>query len=201
MEVILLEKIEKLGNVGDKVSVKGGYGRNYLIPQEKALRATKDNIAYFEAKRADIEKEDGTRKSEAEGKVARLDKLIVTLIMQAGEDGRLFGSVNARNVAKAVTDKVIEVDHKNISISEPIKYLGVHPVKIALHPEVISIIHVNVARTEAEAQEAEKAFLAPKKEEKKADAPAEVAKEEVAKAEEASEEEVTDSEIPEEKAE
>lgn len=191
MEVILLERVEKLGNVGDVVKVKSGYGRNYLIPQEKAIRATKDNIAYFEEKRGEIEKQNNDRKTEAEQKAKKLDGIFVVLLMQAGEDGRLFGSVNARNVAGAIADADIDVSYKEVTIDTPIKYLGVHPVRIILHPEVVVTVNVNVARTQTEAKEAEKEFLNPTpKEEDKPQAEEVVAApavEEEAKTEEAPE--------------
>lgn len=181
MQVILLEKVGRLGNVGDVVKVKDGYGRNFLIPQKRAVRATSDNVAQFEAKRAEIVKENDNKRAEAEKASKKLDKQIVTLIMQSGEDGRLFGSVNSRMIAKALEGAKFDVDHKLVRIDVPIKYTGVHPVSVCLHPEVIVPVYVNVARTEAEAADAKQEFLSPsKKKEKKEEA---VAEEEVEAAE------------------
>ncbi|MCD6035872.1 MAG: ribosomal protein [Rickettsiales bacterium] len=162
MEVILLERLGKLGTFGQTVKVKDGYGRNYLIPQGKALRATEANKKQFEARRAEIEKADAKKREDAEGVARSLDKLIVTLIMQAGEDGRLFGSVNARKIAQAVTEQAhSQVGHQDVVPVNAIKYLGVHPVNVLLHADVKVQVHVNVARSESEAQEAEREFLNP----------------------------------------
>jgi len=154
MEVILLERVEKLGQIGDVVTIKDGYARNYLIPQEKALRATKENKQAFEAQRKEIEKKNEARKQEAEKIFKKTDHEVVTLIRSAGDDGRLYGSVTARDIAAEVAKKSSEVTYKNIQLSEPIKYTGIYEVRVVLHPEVIATVRANVARTEGEAKEA-----------------------------------------------
>ena len=152
MQVILMERIEKLGQMGEVVNVKPGYARNYLLPQGKARRATKDNVALFEQQRVQLEGENLQRREEAEKVGAKLDGLRVTLIRQAGESGQLYGSVNARNLAEAVTEAGFTISHDQIGRDHAIKALGLHPVKIRLHPEVSATITANVARSEAEAE-------------------------------------------------
>ena len=152
MQVILMERIEKLGLMGEVVNVKPGYARNYLLPQGKARRATKDNISLFEQQRGQLEAENIKRRDEAEKIGARLEGLTVTLIRQAGESGQLYGSVNARNLAEAVTESGFTITHDQVSRDHSIKTLGLHPVKIRLHPEVSATIAANVARSEAEAE-------------------------------------------------
>ncbi len=152
MQVILMERIEKLGLMGEVVNVKPGYARNYLLPQGKARRATKDNIALFEQQRVQLEAENLKRRDEAEKVGARLEGLMVTLIRQAGESGQLYGSVNARNLAEAVTEAGFTISHDQVSRDHSIKALGLHPVQIRLHPEVSATITANVARSEAEAE-------------------------------------------------
>ncbi len=152
MQVILMERIEKLGLMGEVVTVKPGYARNYLLPQGKARRATQDNIALFEQQRGQLEAENIKRRDEAENIGAKLDGLMVTLIRQAGESGQLYGSVNARNLAEMVTEAGFTITHDQISRDHSIKTLGLHPVKIRLHPEVSATITANVARSEAEAE-------------------------------------------------
>ena len=152
MEVILLERIEKLGQMGELVKVKPGFARNYLLPQGKARRATQDNIALFEQQRGQLEAENLKRRDEAEKVGARLEGLTVTLIRQAGESGQLYGSVNARNLAEAVTEAGFTITHEQVSRDHSIKTLGLHPIRIRLHPEVSATIAANVARSEAEAE-------------------------------------------------
>jgi large subunit ribosomal protein L9 len=152
MQVILMERIEKLGLMGEVVTVKPGYARNYLLPQGKARRATKDNIAEFEQQRGQLEAENLERRDEAEKVGARLEGLMVTLIRQAGESGQLYGSVNARNLAESVTEAGFTIAHDQVSRDHSIKTLGLHPVQIRLHPEVSATITANVARSEAEAE-------------------------------------------------
>ncbi len=152
MQVILMERIEKLGLMGEVVNVKPGYARNYLLPQGKARRATQDNIAAFEQQRSQLEAENLKRRDEAEMVGAKLEGLIVTLIRQAGESGQLYGSVNARNLADSVTEAGFTITHDQISRDHAIKTLGLHPVQIRLHPEVSATITANVARSEAEAE-------------------------------------------------
>ena len=152
MQVILMERIEKLGLMGEVVNVKPGYARNYLLPQGKARRATEDNIALFEQQRGQLEAENLKRRDEAEKVGARLEGLMVTLIRQAGESGQLYGSVNARNLAESVTEAGFTISHDQVSRDHSIKALGLHPVQIRLHPEVSATITANVARSEAEAE-------------------------------------------------
>lgn len=149
MEVILLERIEKLGAMGDVVTVKPGYGRNFLLPQEKALRATKANLARFEAEREYLQQRNEENKQKAidEGKV--LDGEAVILIRKAGDTGQLYGSVSARDIAESLENKGVK--RNMVVLENPIKTLGVHEVKVRLHPEVTFGITVNVARSEDEA--------------------------------------------------
>ena len=152
MEIILLERIEKLGQMGDVVTVKPGYARNYLLPQKKAKRATKENLALFEQQRAQLEADNLERRTEAEQVGAKLEGLMVTLIRQAGESGHLYGSVNARNLAESITEAGFTITHDQVKLESTIKTLGLHPVPIRLHPEVTVGITANVARSEAEAE-------------------------------------------------
>jgi len=152
MQVILMERIEKLGLMGEVVTVKPGYARNYLLPQGKARRATQDNIALFEEHRGQLEAENLKRRDEAEKVGAKLEGLRVTLIRQAGESGQLYGSVNARNLAESVTEAGFTITHDQVSRDHSIKTLGLHPVQIRLHPEVSATITANVARSESEAE-------------------------------------------------
>lgn len=168
MEVILIERMQNLGQIGDTVDVKNGYARNYLIPQKKALRATKSNIAYFETQRAEIEARNAEARAEAEKVAKGLDKEKVILIRAASDDGRLYGSVNARDVAAALREKKHTVNRTNVELGGVIKEIGIYPVKVALHAEVIVEVKVNVARSESEAATAEKAANAPKKKEEPA---------------------------------
>jgi large subunit ribosomal protein L9 len=156
MEVILLESVRKLGSVGTKVRVKDGYGRNFLIPRKKALRATKENIAFFEDKKSQIEQENNVKKEAAQTVAVNLNDLAISLIRQAAEDGRLFGSVTSREVELALKDKGFEVERSLIVLNTPIKTIGIHKININLHPDVPVSIRVNVARTDAEAIEAAK---------------------------------------------
>ncbi len=152
MQVILMERIEKLGLMGEVVTVKPGYARNYLLPQGKARRATQDNIALFEQQRGQLEAENIKRRDEAEKIGAKLEGLRVTLIRQAGESGQLYGSVNARNLAESVTEAGFTISHDPVGRDHAIKTLGLHPVQIRLHPEVSATITANVARSESEAE-------------------------------------------------
>ncbi len=152
MEVILMERIEKLGQMGDVVSVKPGFARNYLLPQKKALRATKDNLARFERERTQLEAENLKRREEAERVAKDLDGLTVTVIRQAGESGQLYGSVNSRDVSEAVTAAGVTVARRQIDLGAVIKTLGLHKVRVQLHPEVVVNVTANVARSEEEAK-------------------------------------------------
>ncbi len=151
MEVILLERIAKLGELGDIVAVKPGYARNYLLPQKKALRATDENKEYFEREKASIEKTNLGKRSEAEQTAAGLDGQSFILIRQAGESGHLYGSVSARDIAAAATEKGFAVTRQQVEIDRPIKELGLHEAAIAPHPELTVIVTINVALSEEEA--------------------------------------------------
>lgn len=151
MEVMLLERIEKLGLMGDVVKVKAGYARNYLLPQKKAVRATEANRKQFEEQRTQLEATNLELRKEAEKVAARMGELVIVLIRQAGEAGQLYGSVNARDIADGVTGAGFTVGRQQIWLSEPIKALGMHAVSVNLHPEVTIEVMVNVARSEDEA--------------------------------------------------
>lgn len=151
MEVILLERIENLGQMGDVVRVKPGYARNYLLPKNKAVRATEQNRKRFHEQRSQLEATNLQRRTEAESIAAKLDGLAVVLIRQAGEAGQLYGSVTARDVADAVTAGGFSVGRQQIRMHQPIKTLGLHLIKVGLHPEVLVSVTVNVARTADEA--------------------------------------------------
>jgi large subunit ribosomal protein L9 len=152
MQVILMQRIEKLGQMGDIVSVKPGFARNYLLPQKKALRATKENLARFETQRGHLEAENLQRRGEAERVAKDLDGMTVTLIRQAGESGQLYGSVNSRDISDAVTAKGVTVTRGQVDLGAVIKVLGLHKVRVRLHPEVAVTVTANVARSEEEAQ-------------------------------------------------
>ena len=151
MEVILLERIEKLGQMGDVVKVKDGFARNFLLPQKKALRASEDNLAYFEKERVTLEANNLKQKQEAEIILDKLDKFNLIIIRQAGETGQLYGSVNANDVKIALNENQFIVEKNQIKLDKPIKELGTHNVSVKLHPEVQAIISVIVSRTNAEA--------------------------------------------------
>ena len=151
MEVILLERVSKLGQMGDVVSVKDGYARNYLLPQKKALRASKDNIAAFEAQKAQLEARNLETRKEAEDLAGRLDGQQFVVIRSASDGGALYGSVTPRDAAEAATEAGFSVDRKQIVLTGPIKELGLHAVTVVLHPEVEVTIELNVARSQEEA--------------------------------------------------
>lgn len=151
MDVILLERVEKLGQLGQVVKVKAGYARNYLLPQKKALRATKDNLAYFEAQKAQLEARNLELKKEAEVVATKVNGLAVVVVRQAAESGVLYGSVTSRDVAEAVTAAGTTIARAQVAIAEPIKTLGLFKVKVVLHPEVFVNVTVNVARSVEEA--------------------------------------------------
>jgi large subunit ribosomal protein L9 len=152
MQVILLERIGRLGQMGDVVNVKNGYARNFLLPQKKALRATKENIARFEKSRSQLEARDLELKKEAEAVAAKLEGKTFVAIRQAGDTGQLYGSVTTRDIAEVVTAGGFSIDRRQVVLDKPIKALGIHPTKVALHPEVIIQVSLNVARTEEEAE-------------------------------------------------
>ena len=151
MEIILLERIERLGQMGDVVNVKPGYARNFLLPQKKALRATPENKARFELRRGQLEADSLERRQEVEAVAGRLDGFNVTLIRQAGESGQLYGSVTARDVATAVTEGGFTIARSQITMDRAIKMLGLHPIRVVLHPEVTVTVTANVAKSDEEA--------------------------------------------------
>ena len=152
MDVILLERIAKLGQMGDTVKVKNGFARNFLLPQGKALRANKANSAIFESQRVELEARNLERKSEAEGVHAKLDGNVFVTIRSAGETGQLYGSVTTRDVAETLDEAGFKVARNQVSLMTPIKVIGLHAIAIALHPEVEATISINVARSEDEAK-------------------------------------------------
>jgi len=152
MQVILLERIGRLGQMGDVVNVKDGYARNFLLPQKKALRATEENRKHFESQRAQLEANNLELKKEAEAVAEKLDNQIFVAIRSAGDTGQLYGSVATRDIAEAVTAGGFTIDRRQVILERPIKTLGVHPVRVALHPEVIVTVSLNVARSEDEAE-------------------------------------------------
>ena len=151
MDVILLERIEKLGQMGDIVSVKPGFARNFLLPQRKALRATEDNVALFEVRKTQLEADNLTRRAEAESVSEKMDGAAVTAFRNAGEAGQLYGSVTGRDIAAGLSQAGYTVDKSQVVIEHPIKMLGVFPVRVVLHPEVSVTVTVNVARSPEEA--------------------------------------------------
>src|SRR4051794_2398363 len=151
MEVILLERVEKLGAIGDVVKVKDGFARNYLLPRKKALRANDTNRKVFEANRTRIEEENANRRTDAETAAKTVDGKSVKLIRQASNTGQLYGSVSARDIAEALEAVGAKVAKSQVVLDHPIKAIGVHEVKIALHPEVAVTVKVNVARSPEEA--------------------------------------------------
>jgi len=152
MEVILLERVEKLGSIGDVVNVKNGFARNYLLPNKKALRANEANRKVFEANRAKIEADNAERRSAAEKDSKGVDGKTVQLIRQASNTGQLYGSVSARDIVEALEADGAKVTKSQVVLARPIKGIGMHDVKIALHPEVAVTVHVNVARSPEEAE-------------------------------------------------
>ena len=152
MQVILLERIGRLGQMGDVVTVKDGYARNFLLPQKKALRATKENMARFESNRTQLEARNLELKKEAEAVAAKLDGMSFRAIRQAGDTGQLYGSVTTRDIVETITSGGFSIDRRQVVLDRPIKTLGIHPTRIALHPEVVVNVSLNVARTEDEAE-------------------------------------------------
>lgn len=152
MQVILMERIEKLGQMGDEVSVKPGYARNYLLPKGKAVRANATNRTQFEQTRAQLEAENLKQKGEAEAVAAKMEDVSIILVRQAGDAGQLYGSVNARDVSGKLTEDGYAVARQQVRLDKPIKTLGLHAVNVSLHPEVTAVITANVARSEEEAE-------------------------------------------------
>jgi len=162
MEVILLERIKYLGDMGAIVSVKPGYGRNFLIPKKKALRATDANQKLFAERKAELQAQSSDKLDKAQGIYAIIDKNFITIIRQAGEDGKLFGSVSVRDIADNASETFSQnISHTEILLEKAIKYVGIYEVTIALHADLHAVIYVNVRRTISEAEDAKKEFLAP----------------------------------------
>ena len=153
MEVILLERIEKLGQMGDVVNVKTGFARNYLLPQNKALRKTKQNLSRFESERAQLEADNLTRKNEAENIAGKLENMNFTIIRAAGETGQLYGSVTSRDIAESVTRAGISINKNQVILNRALKVLGLEPIRISLHPEVSVEVTANIARNKEEAEQ------------------------------------------------
>jgi len=151
MEVILLERVEKLGAIGDVVKVKDGFARNYLLPRKKALRANEANRKVFEANRAKIEEDNASRRTDAEKASKDVDGKTVKLIRQASNTGQLYGSVSARDIVEALEAEGAHVTRSQVVLDRPIKAIGMHEIKVALHPEVSVTVKVNVARSPEEA--------------------------------------------------
>ena len=152
MQVILLQRIGRLGQMGDVVNVKNGYARNFLLPQKKALRATEDNKKVFEGKRAQLEAVNLEHKKEAEAVSGKLDGKSFVLIRAAGDTGQLYGSVSTRDIAESITAGGFTVNRNQIILEKPIKTLGVHALKVQLHPEVVVKVSLNIARSADEAE-------------------------------------------------
>ena len=152
VDLILLQRVEKLGQMGDLVKVRPGFARNYLLPQKKALRASKENLARFEQERAQLEAQNLKRREEAERVAERVTGLSVVIIRQAGESGSLYGSVSARDVAIATTEAGLTITRQQVMLEHPIKTLGLARVRVMLHPEVAIPVMVNVARSQEEAE-------------------------------------------------
>src|SRR5918997_1030011 len=152
IEVILMQRVEKLGQMGEVVKVRPGYARNFLLPQGKAIRASKDNLARFEQQRAQLEAQNLKRREEAERVAERVQGLSVTIIRSAGESGGLYGSVSARDVAEACTASGLSIARQQVLLDQPIKTVGLTAVRVELHPEVQLPVTVNVARSPEEAE-------------------------------------------------
>jgi large subunit ribosomal protein L9 len=152
MDVILLERIEKLGQMGDLVTVKPGFARNYLLPQKKALRATDANRAAFDTQRAHLEADNLKHREEAERMAKEMDGLTVIIVRQASDSDQLYGSVTTRDISTAITESGVTADRRQVKLERPIKTVGMHPVRVDLHPEVSVDVIANVARSEEEAE-------------------------------------------------
>jgi large subunit ribosomal protein L9 len=151
MKVVLLERVERLGSLGDVVNVKDGFARNFLLPRSKALRATESNLKVFEAQKVDIEARNAKAREAAEKSGSKLDGHSYIIIRQAGESGQLYGSVSGRDVADLIIAEGGQIERSGVVLDKPIKTLGMHPVKLRLHPEVTITVTVNVARSQDEA--------------------------------------------------
>ena len=152
MQVVLLERVEKLGQIGDVVKVKDGFARNYLLPKKKALRATKANLAFFETQRTQLEARNLERRKEAEQVGEKLKGKTFVLLRQAGDRGQLYGSVSPRDISEAITTGGFTVARTQVPVDKAIKTIGLHQISVVLHPEVRVPVTINVARTEDEAE-------------------------------------------------
>ena len=152
MQIILLERVEKLGKLGDVVTVKPGYARNYLLPSGKALRANKENLEKFEAERTELETRNADAKTAAQSKAGSMDGLTVALVRAASEMGQLFGSVSSRDIANAIMEAGHDLEKRQVNMDKSIKTLGLFPIRVSLHAEVDAIVTVNVARSLEEAE-------------------------------------------------
>jgi large subunit ribosomal protein L9 len=152
MQVILLERVEKLGQMGEEVKVKDGFARNFLLPKKKALRATKSNREYFQTQKSQLEARNLERKSEAQKVAEKLVGKTFMLLRQAGDRGQLYGSVSPRDISDAISAGGFSVDRAQVPLDKPIKSIGLAPVNVVLHPEVRVAVTINVARTEDEAE-------------------------------------------------
>lgn len=152
MQIVLLERIERLGQMGQVVTVKPGYARNYLLPRKKAMRATKENLAYFEQQRVQLEAHNLKLKSEAESVAKTMNNVQVVIIRQASEVGHLYGSVRSQDVSEALTAAGYTVNKTQVQINTPVKTLGIHELKVVLHPEVAVAVSVLVAQSAEEAE-------------------------------------------------
>lgn len=152
MDVILLERVENLGNIGDVATVRPGYARNFLLPRKKAVRATKANRETFEKQKEQLLALNVEKRKSAEALASSMGKLTVAVIRQAGESGALYGSVNARDIADAVKAKGFDVSRQQVAVDNPIKSIGLFPIKVSLHPEISVTVTLNVARSEEEAE-------------------------------------------------
>ncbi len=176
MQVILLERVEKLGQMGDVVKVKSGFARNFLLPRKKALRATKQNLELFETQRKQLEADNLERRQEAEKVAVQVEGRRVVIIRSAGESGQLYGSVTARDIAGALTEDGVTVGRNQVVMDRPIKTLGLHDMRVSLHPEVAVTVSVNVARSAEEAKrQAETGRAMTRADEEAAEAEAEAA--------------------------
>lgn len=158
MEIILLEHIDRLGRMGEKVTVKDGYARNYLLPSKKALRATAANVAYYEKQKAELEAHNKALLEEAKKLAESLNGFSTVLIRQAAETGQLYGSVTIRDIASLIQEKGFGIERRQVELDKAIKDLGIYEISLRLHPEVAQKVYVNIARTEDEARKQEKAF-------------------------------------------
>jgi large subunit ribosomal protein L9 len=152
MQVILLERVESLGQMGEVVNVKSGYARNFLLPRQKALRATKDNVAFFDSQKKVLEADNAKKREEAEKLGKKMDGSKAVIVRQASEAGQLYGSVTARDIADAIVEKGFQVNREQVRMDRSYKMLGLFPVKLNLHPEVTVEVTINIARSVEEAK-------------------------------------------------